>query len=119
MSDMDEDVRTVEIIMHLDVAELDGEHEFVWWAESPQMPEMTTTAGSTVELRRRLLELIPEYFASGDVNVVERLAEDFPARSDLPTPDAIDESSVSGLVLQRRVAALELDPSAVEGLVNA
>lgn len=45
----------VEVVLHVEVV---GE-EFVWWAESEQLPGLSASAGSLFELRR----LVPEAVA--------------------------------------------------------
>jgi hypothetical protein len=63
--------------IHLDAADLD----FVWWAESDQLPGVTAAAGSLMEMREELEHVLTDLSAeSGDPIVVttEVLADSGP-----------------------------------------
>lgn len=87
--------------------------ESTWWAESEDLPGFSAVNESLAEVRKMLLEALPEFAPDGDVSVVEHLGD-----GALLVPLGA-RVNAGGVVVNRADTFTSGGPSAVETLRKA
>lgn len=84
----------VTLDLHLEVVESDGEPEWVWWAESPELPRFTTASTSLRETRSQAETAAYDILGTVNLEFTYRLVPvEFPSQADYWSDDFSGDSA--------------------------